>query len=866
MRAETREYLWPGGIIAAFVLALFVPLWSAGHSVYFSVIEEGFPVAANYPWDMFAAKCLSMGRFPLWNPYASGGTVFLANWLEAFFFLPRWPLYLTPNFLIRDIYVIARFWLGGMFLFMFLRRIGLKRAGAVAAVLCFLSAGYFTRYFNENYLTIELLAGLWLLAADYLATRRSFRSVLLCALAVVGIIFAGHPTAGFHALALMGLWIIWRSGQARPRAVTLFIASGLIGGLAASAQLLTFAESWVNSVNCHIPGLGRAHYELRHLATMAFPWIYGDWGFFSDYHRVPELVRGSGYIESTISWLPFYIGVVPLLLAGACLVRLRKSNRSAAFFGAYALAGMGMIFGIDPFRFLSGLPLIEEMGNYKHLFTPVLVATSALAGMGLDTLSRESPRNAMRTLLFVGAALAALGFYAAFKSAAPGRWGEFLITGILPPAVVTGLFAIRPRGMGVAGAIAAIAVMGLAYPSGYRYLHQLELTQMNSLPFVKYLEKHPEGRFMSLYPPLFPNLGMIWGLADMRGLDALQPQRYWNKLLDINDISETGMHAYFFTAGVIGPMPEKIGHPGMKELGVRYVVSPGDPGGTMAVRYLARKADIRLPEAGHFHWSVWKVGGEERPVLYTHPPISIELPRHRPSGIAELETAVAFHPNTPAGADGAFMMIVEESGGDRRVRYARHISGKPEKWIKVPELPAKEKGATGRLLVHPGADAERDWAGWSLHGPEESFAGYRLVSEGKIRVYEAENPPPRATLIREDGYRAEPEPSVKMLYPDKYLVNTRGMGGDLKLNFLGYRPGWKARQGGRELKIGPDRTVNVEADSGPIILEYTPVSFAIGLWVTITTILLGIFSCRRRKSLLHGKKPGRSAGPTIASW
>jgi len=842
----------PGGIIAAFVLALFAPLWSGGHSIYFSVVEEGFPVAANYPWDMFAARCLSMGRFPLWNPYSSGGTVFLANWLEAFFFLPRWPLYLSPDFLVRDIYVIARFWLGGVFLFMFLRRIGLRKAGAIAAVLCFLSAGYFTRYYNENYLTIELLAGLWLLAADHLATRRSFRSVLLCALAVTGIIFAGHPTAGFHALALMGLWIIWRSGRARSRAVVLFAASGLLGGLAASAQLLTFASSWVNSVNCHIPLLGRAHYELRHLATLVFPWIYGDWNFFSDYHRVPELVRGAGYVESTISWLPFYLGVVPILLAGACLIRLRKANRSAAFFGAYAIAGAGVIFGLDPFRFLSCLPLVREMGNYKHLFTPVVLSVSALAGMGLDTLSGERPRDALRGLLPVAALLAGLGFYAAMKSAAPGRWEEFLISGMLPVAAVSGLFAIKPRTTAAAGTIAVVAAMGLLYPGGYTYLHQVDLTRMGSLPFIKYLKKNPGGRFMSLYPPLFPNLGTIWGLSDVRGLDALQPRRYWEKLLEINRIDEIGMHAYFFRAGVIGPMPEKIGHPGMKELGLRYIVSPGDLGGTVTVQYLARRSDIRLPDAEHFHWSVWEIGGDSRPVLYAHPPISIGLPDEMPADSGEIETSVAFHPDTPPGTDGVFMLVIDESGGSRRVVYARHISRRPQRWINLPKLPAKGKGAARSLVVHPGANAERDWVGWGWRGVEESFAGYKQVTGGKIRVYEAINPPRRATLIEENGSRADPDPAVEMLYPDEYVVDPHGSGGVLELSWLGYRPGWKARQDGRELRIRSDRTVEVRAGSGPVTLEYIPVSFAIGLWVTITTILLGIFSCRRRK-------PGQTA-------
>ena len=38
---------------------------------------------------------------------------------------------------------------------------------------------------------------------------------------------------------------------------------------------------------------------------------------------------------------------------------------------------------------------------------------------------------------------------------------------------------------------------------------------------------------MSLYPPLFPNLGMLWGLSDIRGLDALQPKSFWQTILEV---------------------------------------------------------------------------------------------------------------------------------------------------------------------------------------------------------------------------------------------------------------------------------------------------------------------------------------------
>jgi len=841
---KSSDLILAGVAIAAFVAALFAPFWVGGHSIYFSVIEEGFPVAANYPWDIFAARCLAMGRFPLWNPYASGGTVFAANLLESFFFFPRWILYMSPSVLLRDVYVIGRFWLGGIFLFIFLRRIGLKNPGALASVLCFLSAGYFTRYYNENYLTIELMLGLWLLAADGIAARRTIRSTLLCSLAVVGIIFAGHPPASFHTLIMMGLWVIYRSGRAAPRAVALFLLAGILAASAAGVQLITFAESWAFSANYHIPNLGQAHYELRHLATIAFPWIYGKMSFLDDYHRLPRELGSAGYTATTISWLPYYLGVIPLLLSGVCFLKIRRVSSAAPFFVAYLIISLGIVFGLDPFRHLVGLPLLDQIGNYKHLFAPLTLSVSITAGMGLDILLRENRRDALRAILPGVAALCVLGLYASFKSSAVGKF-HLLAWGVAPMAAVC-LFSMLPsRRIKLGGIIAALALTAAVYPSGYKYMHHANPSGMKALPFIRYLSAHPEGRFISLYPPLFPNLGMLWGLSDVRGSDALQPKSYWRTLIEINGGDEVGMHAYFFADGLIGPKPEELGHPKLRDLGLTYVVSPGDLGGVIMVRYLFRTADVLLPGPRYFHWLVWEIDGDRRPTLFTHSPIFLKLPEDMPQLAGDLETGVAFSPNTPPKTDGAFVSVIEKSGEQRRVLYFRHIRHNEKQWAKVPALPKTPPGAERYLLVHPGEDARHDWVGWGFRSADGDYAGFKPAIGGEITVYEAQNPPRQTILIKHDRFEILPDPDVVMRFPDEYAVDVGGRDGKLMLNFLAYRPGWRAWKGGRELKIKTDRSVTLENKTDSILLKYQPVSFAVGIWLSLASVIFGILAYLR---------------------
>jgi len=839
-RKESRGIGWACLLVAVFVPAIFAPLILNGHGIYFSAIEEGFPVAANYPWDIFAASHLKQLRFPLWNPYASGGTVFLANWLEAFFFLPRWFLYLSPSPLLRDFYVLIRFWLGGIFFFVFLRRIGIRQSASLVAVVCFLGAGYFTRFYNENYLTIELLLGLWMLAADNLATRRTLRATLLCGLAVAGILTAGHPTAAFHTLLLMGFWIIYRSGRAAPRAATLYLLAGTIATLAAGVQLVTFMESWAYSSNCHIRNLGRMHYELKHLATLAYPWIYGDLSSFLDTLRLPRVVGGVTYSQTAIPWLPYYLGAAPLLLVSASLTGLRTANRKTPFFLAYMIVGLGVTFGIAPIRALTFMPLLAEIGNYKHLFAPMVFSMAVAAGVGLEVIIRKNNSVERIKVLLPGmAALLALGIYAASKSPAAYKWAHFAVSGLIPVAAFSVASIVGGRRF-IAGVILLVcAATSLNDTGGYRYIHHDNPTAMGGLPFIKYLRAHPDGRFISLYPPFFPNMGMLWNLEDIHGLDALQPKPYWQTLLDVNACDEPEMHRYFLAAGVIGPMPESLMEPGMDKLGLRYIVSPGDLGGIITVRRLARASNVRAPGPKHFHWSVWTIDEDARPVLSTHPPIKIDLPDNAiPSGKdRRIETAVAFNPNTPGPTDGAFMSIVENKNGVSKTLYCRHISETDRGWTSVPVLPDIEPGGARHIVVHPGDESLRDWVGWGFRNAGDSYAGYRKALGGDIGVYASDKPFRKTVMYDTGGNAMMPDPGVEMLFSDEYVVDTGGREGMLALNFLGYRPGWRAWNDRGEVKIRPDRKIELRNETDRVELKYLPSSFRISLWLSVVTLL-----------------------------
>jgi hypothetical protein len=401
---------------------------------------------------------------------------------------------------------------------------------------------------------------------------------------------------------------------------------------------------------------------------------------------------------------------------------------------------------------------------------------------------------------------------------------------------------VRSRWVKLAGVVVVLVTMSLTYPRGYTYNHQESALQMGELKYMRYLRVHNDGRFLSLYPPLFPNIGMVWNLSDIRASDALQPKAYWRMLLEVNGGDEKYMQDYFFAAGLIGPMPEAAVNPKLKKLGLQYIVSPGDLGGAIMVNYLVRTANVKVPGRKYFYWSLWDIGGDHRPVLFTHPPALIELPDRMPLESEKISLAVAFNPMTPPGTDGAFMSVVDEAGGKRRVIYCRHIIQDNERgWVPVPQLPPAPSGTKRYLIVHPCLDNEHDWVGWGYKSVEKTIAGFKPVLDGDVMIYKAMEPPRKAILIDENGVILVPGPMVTMNFPDEYVVKTSGRDGKLILNFLGYRPGWRAWAGGNELYIrGSDKSVKIKSEAGSIVLKYQPVSFAIGLWVSIVFAAFGI--------------------------
>src|SRR5689334_23169174 len=113
------------------------------------------------PFNRFLSKSVKRGDFPLWNPYIGlAGSPFLADGhtgpLEPlqflFFFIPDhyWPYAIDAQLMIR-------FFLAGIFCYLFARRLKIGFLGGVSVGILFMLSSYFVTHGNHPQVKTETL-------------------------------------------------------------------------------------------------------------------------------------------------------------------------------------------------------------------------------------------------------------------------------------------------------------------------------------------------------------------------------------------------------------------------------------------------------------------------------------------------------------------------------------------------------------------------------------------------------------------------------------------------------------------------------------------------------------------------------------
>ncbi|MDP2727038.1 MAG: YfhO family protein [Dehalococcoidia bacterium] len=376
------------------------------------VFQETDTLVYYYPVLTEVRRALQQGTLPLWTPYIYGGFPLFADGESG----ALYPINLLLLLLTSPEGTLL--WLGplrvgmaALFMYMYVRTIGLGSLGSLVSALVFAFGGFTIAQLHH----LNLSSGALWLPLILLLVERAYRAKGLArawAIVLAGVAFglqslALHVQVSLMTVLFLALYVAFRS-WAFPIGSLLRRLGLMVGTLAGTAGLGLglAAVQWLplyelSRFSPRAPGLGYSQaleYALPpvNLITLLSPYFF----------RGPQ--RTSWAIWS--SWeTAIYVGVVPLLLAAVAVLWGR--NRWTAFFAGTGLLSlllaMANYLPLNLHYLLYRLPWFDALrapGRFSYLFT---FSLACLAGFGAPWLANR--RDAARPRSFAILPLAFLG-------------------------------------------------------------------------------------------------------------------------------------------------------------------------------------------------------------------------------------------------------------------------------------------------------------------------------------------------------------------------------------------------------------------------------------------------------------------------
>src|SRR6266851_7453783 len=190
-------------------------------------------VLENLPWKQFIRQSIANHELPLWNPYIFAGTPFLAEGQHSALYPFSVIYYVMPLDKAYGWFTVSQIWLAGLFMYLFMRGLGIGRFGATIAAIAYQLSGFFLASVvfqmiiaAAAWLPFLLLMVEWTIQQRALFGKRTMIPwIALGALGLGCVILAGHVEIIYYTLLIMGFWAAcrlgviawqaWRSGAPR---------------------------------------------------------------------------------------------------------------------------------------------------------------------------------------------------------------------------------------------------------------------------------------------------------------------------------------------------------------------------------------------------------------------------------------------------------------------------------------------------------------------------------------------------------------------------------------------------------------------------------------------------------------------------
>lgn len=329
-----------------------------------------------YPVKTFAAEAVRHGEWPLWNPYIFTGYPFTYN-TQAGLFYPLTLFYiLFDGATAVDLTIISQLFLGGLFMSLYLRQLGLHPWAVLLGGVLFLFNGHMIVWLEWQ---VVHAAVIWLPAQLYLVEKIGHRPKIGAHHAALALLFAvpwlgGHWNWTLYTSMTVAVYMLWRLPHWRNVRHTL-VALGL-GTAVAMIQVIPAFNYLRQTHRQPLPFAELLEYGLWSRAVAFFvPNFFGNsvaqnwWG--------PAI---SNDVETAV-----YLGLLAPLLAGGALFMRRDWH--TRFFAAWGAITLLWALGTRAYGVLYLLPVFDGLHPSRASFA-ALFALIMLAVLGADALLR----------------------------------------------------------------------------------------------------------------------------------------------------------------------------------------------------------------------------------------------------------------------------------------------------------------------------------------------------------------------------------------------------------------------------------------------------------------------------------------------
>lgn len=456
----------------------------------------------NFMWKVFQDQAIAGGELPLWNPYTFCGHPLYTTGQSATFYPLNALFWIVPVMHAYVVYTWLHLLLGGWFMYIFCRRMGVGGFGAAVGAVAFAMGGFLaTRLLWPMLLGSAIWLPLQLAWIDWMADARRCacraRGLALGALLFVQPLLAGFFEIAFYTYFTCGLFtlfraggLIWRERAVRPFALYLAKVSfvPVLAALLAAPQLLPFFEVIKLNIRAEqeqgsYEAMKGSAVEPRELLTMISPDCLGNPAEHDSFDLATRTWKGiraangadhyyfgpKNYVE-----VGYYFGLLPL---GFVLLSPFARVRGRGF--ALTLIGLALAFALVLpvyklfYDFVPGARQVRTPFRWVFL---VLFGGTYLAAAGgqfwYERLAMPPRRWArwMATIVFVlFLAAAAVVVFTVFAPVAMERWSARLLDAEKPmagafatPGALAGFLWVNAFRLALF-ALGAVAVIALAW-------------------------------------------------------------------------------------------------------------------------------------------------------------------------------------------------------------------------------------------------------------------------------------------------------------------------------------------------------------------------------------------------------------------